>query len=107
MTCIAKLSIPILLFFSSCEWGAEPRPGCIVYSTRGDYLDLVPIGLRDNKTKVSYVADPTDLYYITGNGDTIIFGKPTRLVNNYLLDNRGIWTNVAFLNITYEEYIKY
>ena len=32
---------------------------------------------------------------------------PTPLTNGYLLDNRGIGPNVAFLTYTYEEYSKF
>jgi len=34
------------------------------------------------------------------------YSYPTQLEKGYLLDNRGINNNVAFLNMTYEEYSK-
>ena len=31
---------------------------------------------------------------------------PTPLKNGYLIDNKGIFPNVAFLNLTYDDYAK-
>lgn len=77
-----------------------PGPPAIVYKTKMDYFYLVPVILSDDKSKiVSYPAV----------SDIKIGGKytyPTKLLNNYLLDNRGITKNIAFLSLTYEEYGK-
>lgn len=70
----------------------------IVYKTRANYDNKVPITLSaDKKTIVSY-PHPIDLYH---NGK---LSYPTPLDNGYLLDNRGIGKNVAFTNYTYEAY---
>ena len=52
---------------------------------------------KGRNTIVSYPA-PSDVYY---EGK---LAKPTSLMNSYLLDNKGIDENVAFLKYTYEEY---
>ena len=75
-------------------------PATIVYKTKGDYFDKVPVTLSDDKTKIIAYPAPTDIFY---KGK---FALPTKLSNGYLLDNRGISKNVAFLNISYEEYSK-
>lgn len=75
-------------------------PPTYVYKTKAYYNNLVPIILSEDKTKISSFPHPKDIYY---NGELAI---PTKLENGYLLDNRGISANVAFLNITYEEYSK-
>lgn len=67
----------------------------IVYKTRNNYNDLVPVGLSDDKTKIVSYPDPKDVQSQP---------KPTALDNGYLLDHRGIGKNVAFLKITYEAY---
>lgn len=75
----------------------KPGPHAIVYKTKADYSMNVPISLNEDGTIMSY-PDPRDLM----RGDEFTF--PTQLENGYLLDNRGIGTNVAFLKWTYEEY---
>ncbi len=72
----------------------------IVYKTKRDYYNRVPIILsEDKKSVISYPA-PTDIYY---RGK---LAYPTKLKNGYLLDNRGISKNVAFTKYTYEQYSK-
>ncbi len=75
-------------------------PTTFIYKTKGDYNKLVPVTLSDDKTKISSYPHPKDIYY----NDALAL--PTQLKDGYLLDNRGINANVAFLNITYEEYSK-
>jgi len=69
-----------------------------IYKTGHDYFNNVPVTLSaDKKTVVAY----------PGPGDVFYMGKlayPTRLSGGYLLDNRGINVDVAFLKYTYEEY---
>lgn len=79
---------------------AVPSPPCIVYKTRSDYSQQVPVILSaDRKTVVSY-PDIKDVY-VQGK-----LAYPTQLEGGYLLDNRGIGPQVAFLTYTYEEYSK-
>lgn len=76
------------------------EPPVLVYKTKRNYNNLVPILLSDDgKTIISY-PHPKDL--IVGSG----YPLPTILNDGYLIDNRGIGRNVAFLNISYEEYSK-
>lgn len=75
-------------------------PKVIIYQTRKDYSELVPIILSDDKKSIESYPDVKDIYY---NGS---LAYPTHLHKGYWLDNRGITANVAFLNITYEEYSK-
>ena len=71
-------------------------PPVLVYKTRKDYSDLVPVGFRDKKI-ISY-PHPRDLKV---GGQLVL---PTPLADGYWLDNRGISENTAFLRYTYEEY---
>lgn len=75
-----------------------PGPQTVVYKTIKDFSDLVPVIMNSEKTKIVSYPAPSDVYY---EGK---LAKPTPLKNGYLLDNRGINENVAFLNYTYEEY---
>ena len=75
-------------------------PATIIYKTKNDYFDKISVTLNDDKTKIVSYPGPKDVYY---NGQ---LAYPTKLNNGYMLDNRGINKNTAFLNITYEEYSK-
>lgn len=77
-----------------------PGPPAIVYKTKTDYFNLVPVILSDDKSKIVSYPAVSDIY----RGGK--YPYPTKLLNDYLLDNRGISKNVAFLNLTYEEYGK-
>lgn len=78
---------------------AVTGPDVIIYKTKADYYQLVPVIMNEEKTKIVSFPAPLDLRY---KGKPAI---PDRLAEDYLLDNRGINENVAFLNITYEEYM--
>lgn len=75
-------------------------PRALVYKTRINYDDLVPILLSGDKSEIISYPHPGDIKI----GDK--FQSPTKLHNGYLLDNRGIGLNVGFLKLTYEEYSK-
>lgn len=77
---------------------ADKTASALVYKTRADYFERVPVLMNAEKTKIVSYPDPTDLRY----GDSLAL--PTRLHNGYLLDNRGIGSNVAFLTYTYATY---
>ncbi len=72
----------------------------LVYKTKGDYNNLVPILLSKDKTEIIAYPHPNDLKV---GGELSL---PTPLNDGYLLDNRGIGENVAFLKFTYQEYSK-
>lgn len=70
----------------------------LVYKTKKNYYNLVPVLLNDDKTQIVSYPDPKDVKV----GSSFLL--PTSLQNGYLLDNKGIGKNVAFLKYTYEEY---
>lgn len=70
----------------------------IIYKTRADYAQLVPITLSDDGLQILSYPDPKDI------GEGSPSQKPKRLKNGYLLDRRGISINTAFLNMDYESY---
>ena len=73
---------------------------CIIYKTKADYSKQVPVTLSEYKTNITSYPDISD---IRKQGEKVY---PTALSNGFLLDNRGIGPNVAFLAITYDEFIK-
>ncbi len=85
-------------------WGVETQPvmavrSVIVYKTRADYSNLVPVTLDPSATKIVSYPDPSDVSRMDGS-----YFTPTPLDNGYWLDNRGVGRHSAFLNYTYEEY---
>lgn len=74
---------------------AMAMPRIIVYKTKADYSNLVPINMDDSKSTVVSYPDPRD---IKDNK------RPTALDNGYLLDNFGIGKNVVYTDYTYEAY---
>jgi hypothetical protein len=75
-------------------------PQTVIYKTKKDYYYNVPVNLNSDKTEIVFYPSPSDVFY---NGE---LAYPYKLKNSYLLDNRGINENVAFLEYTYEEYSK-
>jgi hypothetical protein len=78
----------------------DNRPHLIVYKTKANYNNFVPVILSDDKTEIISYPDPSDIK----SGDK--FQLPTILHEGYLLDNRGIGRNVAFVKINYGDYAK-
>jgi hypothetical protein len=72
----------------------------LVYKTKADYNNFVPVILSDDKASIINYPHPQDLR--TGSG----YPLPVFLNKGYLLDKRGIGKNVAFIKITYEDYAK-
>jgi hypothetical protein len=75
-------------------------PKAIIYQTKEDYSKFVPIILSDDKKSIESYPDIKDIYF---NGR---LAYPTPLHKDYWLDNRGVSINIAFINLTYEEYSK-
>jgi hypothetical protein len=73
-------------------------PRIIIYKTKSDYFLNVPVGLSADKNEITSYPAITDVYT---NGK---LATPTRLESGFLLDNRGISPDVAFIKLTYEQY---
>jgi hypothetical protein len=77
------------------------NPPTVIYKTKNDYSQMVPVTLSEDKTKIVSYPGPQDLYF---RG---ILATPTQLDRGYWLDNRGLNMNSVFLNISYGEYSKW
>lgn len=77
-----------------------PGPKAIIYKTRADYSQLVPVTLSEDKKAIVSYPDVKDVYH---QGK---LATPARLHNGWLLDNRGITKDVAFISLSYDEYAK-
>ena len=82
------------------ETKVDQQPPITVYKTKGNYNNLVPIRLSDDKTQIVSYPAPSDL---KKEGE---FLYPTELEGGLLIDNLGISKNTAFIKLTYEEYAK-
>lgn len=102
-----------LVFISSCDTpkkvAGQPTaaiptlsfaagPSVIVYKTKKDYTNLVPVILSEDKTKIISYPAPDDVR------DGANYRTPVVLNDGYFLDKKGIGKNVAFLKLTYEQY---
>ncbi len=74
-----------------------PAP-VIVYKTKLDYSQHVPVTLTDDKKSIVSYPATSDVYF---GGD---LAYPVRLEDGYFLDRRGIDANSAFTKWTYYEY---
>lgn len=77
---------------------SKAGPKAIIYKTTADYASNVPVTLSEDKSEITAYPGIKDIFY---KGK---LAYPTKLNNGYLLDNRGINQNVAFLNYTYDQY---
>lgn len=75
-------------------------PAAIIYKTKADYSKNVPVTLSADKSHIVSYPAAQDVYF---NG---VLAYPTPLAKGFLLDNRGITANSAFLKLTYEEYAR-
>lgn len=67
----------------------------IIYKTRADYSNLVPVTMNSERTRiVSYPA----------KSDIRPSAKPVALADGWYLDKRGIGQNTVFTDYTYEAY---
>jgi len=97
-SCCKKTSI---VSTTNKENPIKAGPAVIIYKTKLDYSQLVPVILSaDKKSIVSFPA-VTDVFY---QGE---LAYPSQLKKGFLLDNRGIGPNVAFLDYTYKAYANF
>ena len=73
-------------------------PPLIIYKTKADYNNKVPVTLSEDKKEIVSYPGSKDVFY---KGK---LATPTELADDFLLDNRGIDVNVAFLDISYESF---
>lgn len=70
----------------------------VVYKTNKNYNRQVAVTLNTDKTMVISYPDPSDIRSFRP--------YPIHLKSKYLLDQRGIDSNVAFLKLSYRQYSK-
>lgn len=104
-TTILKISVFILLL-ALMGAGCKPEalyPGISIYKTRGDYYDLVTIGMKGDKIfRTGYTTGNRFNYT---NNDTV-YKRRARLINGYVLDTESSNEYDVFLSLTFKEYMR-
>jgi len=95
---LAVVSVFLFNTASAQLSGVRVLPHVIVYKTRANYNDLVPVTLSKDKKTISSYPGPDDIK--TGSG----YSLPVLLHKGYLLDRRGVGINTAFVKLTYVQY---
>jgi len=81
---------------SQVDFGGPPT---IIYKVTEEYLNLVPVILNEDKTKIIGYPAPKDMYNPKGE-----LRFPSPLGKGYYLDNIGVGLNSAYTSLTIEEY---
>jgi len=76
-------------------------PPTVIYKVSDDYLNLVPVVLNGEKTKIIAYPAPKDMYNPKGE-----LRFPTSLGKGYYLDQIGVGINTAYTSLSIEEYAK-
>jgi len=95
----------ITLTAFSCNKNPQiPEPGIAIYKTRGDYFNLVDIGMKgDNIFRIpSFRADKYKLIFT--DSDTI-YKYRYRLINGYILDAEADENYDVFLSLLFKRYL--
>ena len=91
-----------MIFISTAGYAqlspAAAMPHVLIYKTKRDYRNLVPVVLSPDKKQVESYPAPADLP--TGSATVL----PVLLHKGYLLDKIGIGTNTAYTQYTYAAY---
>ncbi|WP_099076540.1 hypothetical protein [Nostoc linckia] len=98
---ITGIVIALAFLAGSTNTSAQEKitgPNAIIYKTKKDYGNKVPVILSEDKTEIVSYPHPSDLSLEDG------LPTPEKLKKGYWLDRRGINKNVAFLNISYADY---
>lgn len=108
-----KSQYSILLFiilFVSCSIleTEDQKPGIALYKTKGDYFDLVTIGMKGDKIYMMPRYWNHGLNSISKGMEIIdmdtIYTRRYKLPQGYVLDAEG-GLKVVFLNMTFKEYL--
>lgn len=99
-----KALVLAVLLVSACSAKKPATPGLdaaeaarpiMVYRTKQDMHDKVPVGLSADRQHIVSYPHPKDMATAS---------PPTRLHDDHWLDHKGIGLNTGFLRLTYAEY---
>lgn len=110
---ILKLSAAVIICFLSLscdklETDAE-YPGVSIYKTRGDYFNLVDIGMKRDKifrTNSFWNGRYNSYHFVEFKNNDTLYTQRYRLINSYILDAEADERYDVFINMTHKEYLK-
>ena len=90
--------------------GCEPSykrdaPGIALYKTRGDYFELVTVGVQDSQITRTWSYNQDRYKFVISKKDTT-FRFRFRMANGFVLDAEANLITDAFLNLTHKQYMK-
>lgn len=94
-----------MLVFLACTPTADlsqvdfDGPPTVIYKTSEEYVNLVPVVLSEDQSKVIAYPAPKDMYDVKGE-----LRFPIALDKGYYLDMIGVGLNTAYISLTIEEY---
>ncbi|MEM9832200.1 MAG: hypothetical protein AAF944_16325 [Bacteroidota bacterium] len=99
----ANIAGLLLILSVSCSKQATMPPTTdtapvIIYRTKADYSQCVPVRLSDDGSRIVAYPAPGDV--MSGSS----YRYPISLKKDYYWDQQGVGPTTAFLSITYEEY---
>lgn len=80
------------------QFSMKPAP-VVIYKTKADFDQLVPIAVAGEPPRLISYPHPTDLKFSDGS-----YRYPLHLKEGYLLDRKGVGPQTVFLRLTYEDY---
>jgi len=101
MRILGFLFLVLCLYASDGLYAQQSKsvlPHVIIYKTKKDYRQYVPVQLSSDRKTVASYPDPADIK--TGSG----YPLPVLLHKGYLFDKRGVGLNTAYLKMTWQEY---
>ena len=110
---VLKLSALILIYSlsSSCdklETEAD-YPGVSIYKTKGDYFNLVDIGMKGDeiyRTNSFYNGRYDSYHFIEFKNNDTLYTQRYKLPGDYVLDSEADERYDVFLNMTHKEHLK-
>lgn len=104
----------ILLIFTlsfSCDIlkTEDDYPGVSIYKTKGDYFNLVDIGMKGDKifrTNSFWNSRNNSYHFLEFRNNDTIYTQRYRLQNGYILDSEASLDHDVFVDLTHKEHLK-
>lgn len=102
--CCLSLILGLVLFVSCTQTVDISQvdfngPPTVIYKVSDEYVNLVPVVLNEDKTRVIAYPAPKDMYNTKGE-----LRFPNALGKGYYLDQIGVGLHTAYISLTIEEY---
>lgn len=84
-------------------------PGVSIYKTRGDYFNLVDIGMKGDKiyrTNMFWNSRYNSYHFIEFKNNDTLYSQRYKLPQGYILDSEAIPKYDVFLDMTHKEHLR-